>query len=180
MLPLRTCGICLLCLLAWTPVQASDEVTIPTLTMCDLARDPEKYSGMMVRLKAQFAAGLHGSAFFDNACPTVVLGGYRWSNGACPVDPDGPDANADTEALTWAREFYSRRVAIGRMPGMEIVVVGRLIKPASFSKTVVLKGLAYGAGYCHMGASPFKLIVQRVEFVSFQETSDSRKTAPRK
>ncbi|MGJ5821000.1 hypothetical protein [Paludibaculum fermentans] len=150
--------------------RAVDDDATATLTMCDLAREPGKYSGKMVRLKAEYAAGLHGSAFFDKACPTVLLGAHTWANTACPGGADAATAKEDLEVLRWAEELYVRRAAAGKRPSMEVVVVGELLLPADYSKAVrMVGGRIGGAGFCHLGASPFKIVVKKVESVTFRE-----------
>jgi hypothetical protein len=176
-------GSLLLLSLLLLPSQAKaiEEESVPTVTLCDLAREPQKYAGRTVRLKAEYGASLHGSAFFDKTCPTVVLGGRTWSNTACPGGADAPTAKVDMELLRWAEELYVRRVAAGKVPTVEVVVVGQVILPVDASKAVQMAGgRAGGAGFCHMGASPFQMMVRKIESVTFREPSGDALTNPKK
>lgn len=176
-------SIVLLSLFLLPPSQAQtiDDDPASTLTMCDLAREPQKYGGRTLRLTAEYGASLHGSAFFDKACPTVVLGGRIWSNTACPGGADAATAKVDLEVFRWAEELYLRRVAAGKVPTVEVVVVGELILPVDASKAVRMAGgRTGGAGFCHMGASPFQMIVRKVESVTFRERSGAVLANPKK
>ncbi|MBN9658997.1 MAG: hypothetical protein J0H49_12510 [Acidobacteria bacterium] len=166
-------------LLLPSQAKATEGESVPSVTMCDLAREPQKYSGKNLRLKAEYGASLHGSSFFDKACPTVVLGGRTWSNTACPGGADAANAKVDLEVLRWVEELYVRRVAAGKVPTVEVVVVGELLLPAEGSKAVQLAGgRTGGAGFCHMGSSPFQVMVRKVESVTFREPSGDALTNP--
>jgi hypothetical protein len=48
--------------------QQKSAQTIPSLTFCELVRNPEKYDGETVRLNAKLSIGLEGSWFSDLKC----------------------------------------------------------------------------------------------------------------
>ncbi len=57
---------------------------------------------------------------------------------------------------------------------MEAILIGEFQAIKDYAHTVVTDGRAWGPGFCHRGAAPFKLTVKRVEFLSFSEISGSK------
>lgn len=139
------------------------------ITMCDLAKDPQKYENQRVRLKAEYAVGSHGAAFFDRSCPVVVLGGYEWANRGCPAKPSSPAEISDMEPIVWAGELFRKRQEAGRNPSIEVVIsadvsVASVPFDSPFQKTPTPR-----SGFCHMGASPFKLAIKTIEAIVYSE-----------
>ena len=50
------------------PELKNSQTDLPVLTMCDLANNPEKYNGKVVRLSAKMFIGTENSLFSDSAC----------------------------------------------------------------------------------------------------------------
>lgn len=160
-------------LLPWA-AGAEDQSNGTPLSVCDLAKDPARYSGKTVRLKGQIGFDLHASSLFDARCPTASLGGYTWSNYVCF---GVAESEIDGEPLKWAGELYMRRMDRGRSPEMEAILIGVFHSIQSYKHTVVRNGRASGSGFCHANAAPFRLAVKRVEFLSFREAA-STESAP--
>lgn len=51
------------------PAKPVETAALPVLDFCELANNPEKYNGQIVRLGAVMNFGLEGSWFLDSKCP---------------------------------------------------------------------------------------------------------------
>ena len=169
-----------LCLTMLLPRLAiAEDPALPLVSVCELANDPTKYSGKMIRLQGEIAFGPHGSGLFDRLCPTMSLGGYTWGNAVCFGTAI---AEVERDPFEWAGSLYRSRVDRKRYPKMEAILVGELGVAQSFDHTVVIDGRATMTGFCHGGRYPFQLTVNRLEFLSFREfeTPEGRAAEPRK
>jgi hypothetical protein len=152
-----------LCLTILLPLLASaEEPALPLVTLCDLANDPMKYAGKTIRLQGEIAFGRHGWALFDHNCPSVLLGGGKWSN-SVSIGRVSPEA--EMRLMTFAVLYEDWR-NVGMRSKFEAILLGQLEVVQNMQFPLKRDGTGRGSGFGSSGHAPFRLGVLRVEYLN--------------
>ncbi len=119
---------CLLLMMCFSALMAQQRPRDGAITVCQLAENPAKYSGMQVTIKGRMAFGVHGSALVDRACPTLRIGHDTYTNAVLfgAAESDGPG-----EPLKCAAELFLHRTSQGKETDIEGTLTGPRWTPKS-------------------------------------------------
>jgi hypothetical protein len=134
---------------------------VPTISYCDLVKEPASYDQKVVRVKAVYVVGFEGSLFYDAVCG----GGNTWVK----FDPSFEKATKSNilkrfRRLADASPIRTRGGGINYPERMvEILAVGRFegVKP-----TYKLGSRSYSSGFGHLNGYDFQFTVLSIEEVN--------------
>jgi hypothetical protein len=139
------------------------EKEIPTVSYCDLLRDPAKYDKMTVRLTALYTRGFEISALDDPKCNSQKS---TWVE----FDPASRQCTKAIIQKEYGRVFYPPRKkekGVIEMPGperAELTVVGQFNGPKP-GIPIGLEGKRVLTGYGHLAGFDYQFIIKCIEHV---------------
>lgn len=107
-----------------SPNSENASADLPILAYCELANNPEKYNGKVVRVSARLSGFIHGILFYDPNCPGRDTGAAVFYN---------PENREEIE-----RSLNQARSSDDWLQPVELIAIGRFKKviPSNESDTI--------------------------------------------